>query len=478
MSIYAASIGTFAGICLGYAFLYLFVGLRRQLDRRLNLFFALFAFGYAGTLLIGIWYRSQDTVADYLAVSRWDGLFIWLAFVSLNWFVAEYTEVKPKWYLWGFTAVFSITILAAMLNPTLTFVDMPVMTGIPLPWAEEVPTLTGEENLWGILLLLLQLITLVFIVIAGVRQWRRGEKQAALFLLAGMSWFILALLYEILAEAGLWVYVPLAETGFLGIAVAMSLQMANQAIKAEEALAASERNLEAQVHQRTAELEQAQEKLIDQTRESAVIGERQRIARDLHDDVTQTIYSASLIAEVLPQVWERSPAEGQRNLEKLRQLVRGALGEMRTMLFELRPSALENADVETLLPQLADAFSGRTRIPVSVTMRSTSPLPPDANVAFYRVAQEALNNIAKHADASQVSLDFVQNNGQARLTIADNGRGFDPAAVSTEGLGLNIMQERAAASGAQLNIDSRPGAGTKLIMFWQAPEAVQKGVES
>jgi len=94
------------------------------------------------------------------------------------------------------------------------------------------------------------------------------------------------------------------------------------------------------------------------------------------------------------------------------------------------------------------------------------------------VAQEALNNIAKHADASEVSLDFVQNNGQARLTIADNGRGFDPAAVSTEGLGLNIMQERAAASGAQLNIDSRPSEGTKLIMVWQAPEAVQKGADS
>ncbi len=83
MSIYAALIGTFAGICLGYAILYLFIGWRRQVDRPLNLYFALFAFGYAGTLLLGIWYRSQDSVAGYLAVSRWDGIFIWLAFISL-----------------------------------------------------------------------------------------------------------------------------------------------------------------------------------------------------------------------------------------------------------------------------------------------------------------------------------------------------------------------------------------------------------
>ncbi len=99
MSIYAAVIGTIAGICLGYAILYLFVGLRRREDKRLNLTFALFALGYAGTLLLGIWYRSQTTAAEFLAISRWDGVFIWLAFVALNWYVAEYTGSRSKGYL-------------------------------------------------------------------------------------------------------------------------------------------------------------------------------------------------------------------------------------------------------------------------------------------------------------------------------------------------------------------------------------------
>ena len=313
MTIYATVIGTIAGICLGYAILYLFVGLRRGEDKRLNLTFALFALGYAGTLLLGIWYRSQTTAAEFLAISRWDGVFIWLAFVALNWYVAEYTGSRSKGYLWGFTAVFTITILAAMLTPTLTFVEMPALTTISLPWNEEVPTLVGEENIWGFLLLLGQLVTLGFIIFAGVRQWRRGERQAALILLGGMSWFIIALLYEILAEAGLFVYIPLAETGFLGIAIALSLQMANSVIKTEEALAASQKNLAGQVAERTAELEEAQAQLIAQAQETAVIEERRRIARDLHDEVTQTVYSASLIAEVLPQVWDRSPEEGRRH---------------------------------------------------------------------------------------------------------------------------------------------------------------------
>jgi MFS family permease len=181
MSIYAAVIGTIAGICLGYAILFLFAALRRHGDRRrLNLSFALFALGYAGTLLLGIAYRSQETVADYLAVSRWDGIFIWLAFVALNWYVAEYTGVRARGYLWGFTAVFTIAILAALLTPTLSFSEMPEFASIPLPWNEEVPTLAGEENVWGVLLLLGQLATLGFIIFAGVWQWRQGEKQADL----------------------------------------------------------------------------------------------------------------------------------------------------------------------------------------------------------------------------------------------------------------------------------------------------------
>ena len=147
MSIYATLIVLIAGICLGYALLYLFVGLRRGQGKRLNLLFALFALGYAGTLLMGIVYRSQTTVEAYLAISCWDGIFIWLAFVALNWYVANYTCVRTTWYLWGITALFTVPIAGAMLTPTLTFAEMPTMVAIPLPWKETVFMLAGEENM-------------------------------------------------------------------------------------------------------------------------------------------------------------------------------------------------------------------------------------------------------------------------------------------------------------------------------------------
>ena len=105
--------------------------------------------------------------------------------------------------------------------------------------------------------------------------------------------------------------------------------------------------------------------LYEQAQELATVQERQRLARDLHDAVSQTLFSASLIAEVLPRLWERNPDEGRKRLEEIRQLTRGALAEMRTLLLELSPAALVDADLGDLLRQLAESITGRARIPVS-----------------------------------------------------------------------------------------------------------------
>jgi len=213
-----------------------------------------------------------------------------------------------------------------------------------------------------------------------------------------------------------------------------------------------------------------------QVQRSAVAAERNRLARDLHDAVTQTLFSASLIAEVLPRLWERQPEEGPRRLEELRQLTCGALAEMRTLLFELRPAVLVKTDLRELLRQLAEATTGRTRVPVNLTVEGTPfTLPPDVQVAFYRIAQEALNNVAKHSAASQasVTLRFLQNAQENTLILSvyDNGGGFIFADVAPQRLGLNIMQERAEAISATLMIDSEPGYGTEVMVSWREKES-------
>lgn len=201
-------------------------------------------------------------------------------------------------------------------------------------------------------------------------------------------------------------------------------------------------------------------RLYAQAEDMAIATERSRLARDLHDSVTQTLFSASLIADVLPRLWERKPEEGRRRLEELRQLTRGALAEMRTLLMELRPSALVEVGLGDLLRQLGEAFTGRSRIPIQLKIEGNAPISPDVKVGLYRIAQEALNNIAKHAGATQVNLNLHSQPDGLELTIADNGCGFDPASISAEHLGLKIMNERSKEIGVRLTVNSQIGIGT------------------
>jgi PAS domain S-box-containing protein len=203
---------------------------------------------------------------------------------------------------------------------------------------------------------------------------------------------------------------------------------------------------------------------------TAVAAERNRIARDLHDSVTQTLFSATLIAEVLPKLVERNGKEGMRRLEELRQLTRGALAEMRTLLLELRPATLIEVQVEELLRQLTEAARGRARIPIELQTEVTAPLPPDVKVAFYYIAQEALNNVAKHARAGSAHVHVASHAQGAVLSVHDDGQGFDILQVTPEHLGLAIMRERSESIGGRLTIESVPGEGTEITIRWANPE--------
>lgn len=207
-------------------------------------------------------------------------------------------------------------------------------------------------------------------------------------------------------------------------------------------------------------------RLRTQAERMAVAAERSRLARDLHDSVTQTLFSASLIAEVLPKLTQRHPDEAVRRLEELRQLTRGALAEMRTMLLELRPSRLTEVNLGDLLRQLTEATTGRARIPIDLQVEGACDLLPDVQVSLYRTAQEALNNVAKHAQANRVAVTLTCQSDRVELSINDDGRGFKLENVTPGSLGLTIMHERAEAIGADLRIESKIGKGTQVKLVW------------
>lgn len=202
--------------------------------------------------------------------------------------------------------------------------------------------------------------------------------------------------------------------------------------------------------------------------EIAVAAERGRLARDLHDAVTQTLFSASLTAEVLPRLWDRNPAEGRKRLEKLRELTRGALAEMRTLLLELRPTALSEMELHDLLQQLAEGIAGRTQIHIDVTVKGECTLSSEVKIALYRITQEALNNVARHSKARNAQVLLIQTDQYVELNIIDDGCGFVPATKRANHLGMQIMAERVEAICGTLTIETKSGYGTHVKVLWPA----------
>ncbi len=209
-------------------------------------------------------------------------------------------------------------------------------------------------------------------------------------------------------------------------------------------------------------------RLYDRAKRAAVLEERSRLANELHDTISQTLWSVSLIAERLPVLWEVNRDEGKRSLASLHELAQGALAEMRSLLLELRPSALMDAKLGDLIHQLANIFATRTGLIFSVTLHNQDPLPPHVQVVLYRVVQECINNITRHASASRVEINFNSHAGQVELTIQDNGRGFDPSNIAPGHLGLSIMQDRVQSIGATLETTSAKMEGTLIRVVWTA----------
>lgn len=232
---------------------------------------------------------------------------------------------------------------------------------------------------------------------------------------------------------------------------------------------------------------QQQALLYHRGQEVAVLRERQRLARELHDSVTQLIFSMTLIAQSIAPAWKRDAEEGQQRVGRLLELSQSALAEMRALLFELRsPDLPGDGEAQTgnipgivrlkrdgLVQALERHVQGVARdgLAVDFKVQGYQPLSLECEIALFRVTQEALNNVVKHAQAQQVQVQVGEREGKVSLTIRDDGMGFDLQAkpakqrdgrYSHTGLGLRTMRERVEALGGSFEIKSGPGKGTRV----------------
>uniref|UniRef100_A0A540V8C4 Oxygen sensor histidine kinase NreB n=1 Tax=Litorilinea aerophila TaxID=1204385 RepID=A0A540V8C4_9CHLR len=207
---------------------------------------------------------------------------------------------------------------------------------------------------------------------------------------------------------------------------------------------------------------EAEQALLD----AAALRERSRLARELHDSVTQALYSSVLYIEAVRLSFANGQANlVEENLQELHAMIRQAIADMRLLIFELRPPILDEVGLTGALQARLEAVEVRSGI--HPHLRITGDVPRLSEAAeveneLYRIIQEALNNMLKHAQASQVFIDLHVAADRVRLTIQDDGVGFDPASQEAGGMGIRNMKERAQQLGGELAIYSCPGQGTQI----------------
>jgi signal transduction histidine kinase len=226
-----------------------------------------------------------------------------------------------------------------------------------------------------------------------------------------------------------------------------------------------------QIQRRNRELERRVAELSQQVQEAAVREERSRLARGLHDSVTQSLYSLTLLAEAGRRTLERGDtAQSQKNLNRVAEIAQQALQEMRLMVFQLRQPELEKLGLAGALEHRLEAVERRAGVNARLVVDLTQPLQPGIEEDLYWLAQEALNNALKHAGAESVIIHLVEHGECLMLEIRDSGWGFDPKTLQgSGGFGLTGMRERTEKLGGQLEVESKLGQGTCVRFTKQGP---------
>jgi len=356
--------------------------------------------------------------------------------------LATYPEVRLQ--IAGLLAVFIILMIAEPLlsrqarwgQPLFLIGQMAVMVGLF--------RLTPLADFWAIMLL------------PACAYVMRHFRQAVAWTWIGI--FILVMSLVIILGEG-WV----GSLEYIIIYVAAYLLIGSYALLLKQTIAA-----QAESQRLLKELQQSNAQLqhyLGQVEELTAIKERNRLARELHDAVTQSIFSMTLITRSALILQERAPEQVTGKLLQLQELAQNALQEMRDLIYQLRTPSIEEDGLYPVLKTYIARLNERGDLLVTLDKGpDTLPLTPAQQQELYRIVQEALNNIVKHAQAKHAVIRFALTETDMAVTVSDDGVGFDPGQLTGDGrhIGLASMRERATELGGALEVDAEPGAGTAV----------------
>jgi len=217
------------------------------------------------------------------------------------------------------------------------------------------------------------------------------------------------------------------------------------------------------------------ENLLQARGELATLEARNRFARDLHDSVKQQVFATSLQIAAARAMIEKDTTSAGSHLSQAEELVRQAQKELNVLIQEMRPAALEGKGLTAALREYLARWSEGAEIPADFRVQGEREVPLEVEQALFRVAQEALANVARHSGAGHAEVDLVYTAGTITLRVADDGRGFDPTRNPGGGFGLQSMHERLVRLGGYVNVESAPDKGTWVECVCPLPHPSQKG---
>lgn len=210
------------------------------------------------------------------------------------------------------------------------------------------------------------------------------------------------------------------------------------------------------------------QQLLQTKEELASLEERNRLARDLHDSVKQQVFASTMQIGAARTTIEQDPASARQHLDEAEQLSHQAQSELAALIRELQPVSLTGKNLAQALDELVDDWSRQNDIDIEAVISGDISLPMEVKLAMFRVAQEGLSNIARHSEGTASLVELSQEAGRVRLSISDNGKGFDNMAGEGRGRGLQNMHDRMEALGGNLDIESQPGKGTQITASYLA----------
>ncbi len=372
-----------------------------------------------------------------------------------------YLPTANRWTVMILLGVYALLFVVAHQIPcrlnVLLFPYFIIQTVITLALILAIPSYEGPQDYFVMLLLPLCIQAM----------WRLTLK-------AGSIWVGF---FACMSAASMIIYYRINESSWEGIGYSLAYVAAciMVAVLSSVTLRAEEAQRESQALNE--ELRQANQKLQDyarQVEQLAATEERNRLARDLHDSVSQTVFSINLTAQAARILLERDPGKAAAKLEHLQSLTENALAEMRALIQHLRPDSIDQAGLCEYLRKYAVERKKQDGLEVALSITGDQRLPAQVEECLFRVVQESLNNVVKHAGVNKASVTLNLNENLISLCIEDHGAGFDPrkAASGATHLGLLGMQERVRALGGKLEIISSPHAGTQV---WVKDLKVKEG---